>query len=95
MPVNVLDKETQGSTLTRTQLSAIVRCVRWTATAKLADHLLPGGLTKYVADRRSAGRSWRRIALDIRDDTGQQIDVTHEALRSWFLGDEPNGSAAA
>jgi hypothetical protein len=30
------------------------------------------------------GRSWRLIARDLHEDTGGQIDVTAETLRSWF-----------
>ena len=53
-----------------------------TATQRLADHMLDGTLTHYVTSRRSKGVSWRRIALDLRDDVG--IDVTHETVRSWY-----------
>lgn len=47
----------------------------------LAEH---GPLEDFVRTRRQQNRprSWRLIALDIRDLTGE--DVTYEALRSWF-----------
>lgn len=60
--------------------------MRWAShRALLADHLLPGGLADFVTSRRDAGKSWRRIALELRDATGTVVDVTHETLRSWFL----------
>lgn len=68
------------------------RFVRMTPTARLADHLLPGGLETFVRTRRAAGMSWRRITLEIRDVTDRAIDVTHQALYHWF--DDENGEAA-
>lgn len=61
-----------------------------TPTARLADHLLPGGLEAFVKTRREAGLSWRRIALEMRDATDRVIDITHQALYSWFT-DDSNG----
>jgi len=55
-----------------------------TPTARLADHLLPGGLHAFVLERRARGVSWRRIALDIRDETDKVIEVSHEVIRRWF-----------
>jgi hypothetical protein len=52
-------------------------------TRHLAD-VLVNGVEKYVRDRRQAGLSWRRIALELRDSTDAKVDVTHETLRSWF-----------
>jgi len=45
----------------------------------------------FVLERRSRGRSWRRIARDIEDATG--IEVTYETVRSWFP--LANGGTAA
>ena len=53
-----------------------------TATQRLADHMLGGQLAEYVTTRREKGDSWRRIALDLRDDIG--VDVTHETVRAWY-----------
>jgi len=53
-----------------------------TTTRRLADVLLGGGLDEYVTQRRDAGKSWRRITLDLRDDIG--IDITHNTLRAWY-----------
>lgn len=64
-----------------------------TPTARLADHLVPGGLENFVRTRRAAGMSWRKITLEIRDVTDRVVDVTHQALFSWFDDDE-NGAAA-
>lgn len=65
-------------------------------TYRLADLLLDGNLAGYVHEARSAGKSWRRIAIDLRDLTKTQVDVTHETLRSWFPDepDDENGEAA-
>lgn len=46
----------------------------------------------FVTSRRAAGMSWRKIALDIRDATDKVVDITHQALFSWF--DDENGQAA-
>ena len=54
-------------------------------TRRLLDHLTSGRFGTYVADRRNAGKSWRQVSLDIRDDFA--IDVTHETLRNWFPDD--------
>lgn len=63
-----------------------------TATQRLADHMLGGTLSDYVLTRRAKGDSWRRIALDLRDDIG--IDVTHETVRAWYM-DADNATAGA
>lgn len=52
------------------------------ATRRLADHLIGGGLEPYVEVRRHAGKSWRRISLELRDEFA--LDITHETLRNWF-----------
>ncbi len=57
----------------------------------LADHILEGRLAQYVTDRRRRGDSWRRISLDLRDDTG--VDVTHQTLSNWYGADESAGAA--
>lgn len=58
--------------------------MRTTPTHRLADHLLPTTLADFVQERRAAGRSWRLVARDLHEDTGGQIDITAETLRSWF-----------
>ena len=51
-------------------------------TAQLIDLKLSGTLAHLVTSGRRDRKSWRQLALEIRDRTG--IDVTHETLRSWF-----------
>lgn len=53
-----------------------------TATQRLLDHLIPAGLEAYVAQKRRAGVSWRRVSLDLRDDF--EVDVTPQTLHSWY-----------
>lgn len=64
-----------------------------TPTQRLADSLLGGGLRAYVRDRRLAGKSWRQISLDLRDDI--QVDVTYETLRNWYCGIEHEAKDSA
>lgn len=65
-----------------------------TATQRLADHLLGGKLDQFVAQRRGTTppTSWRRIALDLRDQVG--IDVTHETVRGWYIDALPEKAAS-
>ena len=51
----------------------------------LADRTVATSVDQLIADRRAAGESWRRIALDLRDLTDGQIDVTPETVRGWAL----------
>ena len=53
-------------------------------THRYADLVLGRPLAEYVTEKRNAGISWRRISLDIRDDTAGQVDITYETLRKWF-----------
>lgn len=57
-----------------------------TPTHRLADVLLgdEGPLERFVRERRAANRSWRLLARDIYEATGEEIDLTYETLRSWF-----------
>lgn len=63
-----------------------------TPTQRLADLLLGVPLGEFVATRRSAKRSWRLIALDLRDETDGEIDVTPQTLQNWY-GSETAGAA--
>lgn len=51
---------------------------------RLLDHILgdAGPLSRYVSERRAERRSWRLIARDLYEQTGE--DVTYETLRAWF-----------
>lgn len=55
-----------------------------TPLRRLADNLLEGGVDSFVISRRTKRKSWRTIALDLRDATHGEIDVTSETLRSWY-----------
>jgi len=55
---------------------------------KYADTVLGRPLEEYVAEARARGTSWRRISLNLRDETGGEVDITHETLRSWFVADD-------
>lgn len=52
------------------------------AKYQLIDHLLPNGLAYLVNEGRAAKHSWRRIVLEIRDQTG--VEVTEVTLRAWW-----------
>jgi hypothetical protein len=54
-----------------------------TPTRLLADKLIQDGVDSFIADRRAERKSWRRIALDLRDATNGVIDVTPETVRKW------------
>lgn len=53
-----------------------------TATRRLVDTLLDGGLDAYVKRRRSEGMSWRRISQDLFAGIG--VDVHERTLWSWY-----------
>lgn len=56
-----------------------------TPSQRLADNLLTDGLDRFVTDRRlGAALSWHRIAVELRDATSGQVDVTGQTLRSWY-----------
>lgn len=56
--------------------------MRQTPLAQLVEHKLGRSLTKYVKARQVEGFGWRRIAEDVRRETG--VTVSHETLRAWF-----------
>jgi predicted GIY-YIG superfamily endonuclease len=43
---------------------------------------LDGSLASYVAERRAKDVGWRAIAAQLVEAT--QVEVSHEAIRSWF-----------
>lgn len=69
-----------------------------TPTRLLADTLLPeGGVARFIAQRRP-DKSWRMIALDLRDTTNGQVNVTPETLRKWsaeITRESPQATAVA
>ena len=54
-----------------------------TPTMKLASILLGQDVREWITGRRDDGRSWRLISRDLYEATNKQVDVTHEAIRSW------------
>jgi hypothetical protein len=59
---------------------------------QLERHLTGTTLAAYVAQRRASGTGWRALATDLTEATG--VEVSHEALRSWFdSAPEPAGGA--
>lgn len=57
--------------------------ISMTPNMKLAGILLGRPVTDWIADRREAGDSWRRIELALEEATNGQIRVEHETLRRW------------
>lgn len=49
---------------------------------QLLEAKLGRDLSQYVRIRHAEGLGWRRIADDLKRDTG--LSVSHEAVRSWF-----------
>jgi intein-encoded DNA endonuclease-like protein len=52
-----------------------------TDTFPLADRLVPGGLTAYLAAARDAGDSYETIAYRLRSE--HDITVSAETARKW------------
>lgn len=63
---------------------------------RLADRVLEteGGVAQLIRDMRANDASWRRIALELRDKTDGDVDVTGETVRRWFESLAPEPSAA-
>lgn len=57
-----------------------------TATALLIEHKLGRDLDEYVTELQGRDLGWRRIAEQVRQDTG--VIVSHESLRTWFAKTE-------
>lgn len=66
--------------------------MRQTPLRELVEAELGRDLATYVRVRQAEGLGWRRIAADLRRDTGRI--VSHEALRSWFAPAPTTGDAA-
>lgn len=56
--------------------------MRQTPLAQLIEARLGRSLAEYVAEARTAGKDWRKIAAEISADT--DLSVTGETLRSWM-----------
>lgn len=56
-----------------------------TPTQRLASTLLGQPLEEWVVSRRIAGMSWKAIAADLQVSTNDQICVSRETVRGWFV----------
>lgn len=55
------------------------------AKARLADHLIPGGLRQLIEDERAKGSSFESIARSIYTATDGGVEVSGVSVRSWAL----------
>lgn len=57
-----------------------------TPNRRLADLTLGRPLEEYVAEKRTSRPrwSWRLIAQQLDEDTGGEIQLSHQTLRTWF-----------
>ena len=74
----------------------LTRMVTLPPLARLADAVLPDGLSAYISTARDDGKSWDTISRELWADTGKSITVTGPTLRSWAtsLGIEPEAASA-
>lgn len=63
-------------------MAIVVAMTQPTPLYRLVEAALGGSLADYVAERR-ASMSWRTMAADLTERTGET--VTHETLRNWFV----------
>jgi hypothetical protein len=54
-----------------------------TPTQQLASLLLGQPVHNWIAMQRASGSSWRKIADDLRTETGGKVNVTYESVRLW------------
>lgn len=50
-------------------------------------------LAAFVLDLRASGAPWRKVAAAVHAASG--VDVTSEAIRTWFVGRDPIESERA
>lgn len=62
-------------------MARLVAMTQPTPLYRLVEARLGGSLDEYVAERR-ATTSWRAMAADLTERTGE--NVTHQTLMSWF-----------
>lgn len=56
---------------------------RWESRDERMERL-PGGIGGFISERRTAGRSWYRVAVDLYRATDGEVDVTPQTLRRWY-----------
>ncbi|MBA2558447.1 MAG: hypothetical protein H0V07_00905 [Propionibacteriales bacterium] len=66
-----------------------------TPTQALADHLLKQPVEQWIRERRSQGKSYRRIALELRDATKQAIEVSDRTITMWAADPQPTEQPTA
>lgn len=59
-----------------------------TPTQHLASDALGQDVIEWAAGRRGEGRSWRRIASELREASAGRVDVTGESIRLWVTTTE-------
>lgn len=59
---------------------------------RLIESQLDGTLAEFIAQRRLPTKSWREIADEIRERTGEQVH--EETLRQWFADQSSTVDAA-
>lgn len=64
-----------------------------TPTMALADHLLKQPVEEWVRARRPQ-KSYRRIALELRDVTKGKIEVTDRTVAAWATEDAADKAAS-
>lgn len=62
-------------------MARLIAMTQPTPLYRLVEAGLGGSLVEYVAERR-ATMSWRAMAADLTERTGE--NVTYETLRAWF-----------
>ena len=58
-----------------------------TPSQRLATVLLGQDVRDWLRTQRADGASWRIIARNLYNQTNHQVDVSHEAVRSWLEDD--------
>ena len=66
----------------------MLQSVNETPTQRLATLLLRQPLDEWVARRRADGASWQAIADELAKVTKDEVTVTRESLRGWYVDAE-------
>lgn len=55
-----------------------------TLAKTLADKVLETPVEPWIAEQRAAGKSWRRIATDLRKRSGDELDLHPQTVERWL-----------